>query len=246
MRLYLATVACALGASPCLGALAMTKTVPGAFIDISGFGTFVDLAGDEEFAITTTIGNAVFPAGTVIIANNGGLGFAPPDTNLGPVPMPLPSFAAFGAGQSLLPYWADIGNHVGAIYWAEVSGKLIVQWQGKHFEGADLKPTVTFQAQINGGVPRPGFLDTEPCVYAQIVYQNITTDPAFGGQNATIGYQDGTGGSYNDVQWSHHTAGAVLNGDVLSLVCPAPGTLAPLAGVLALGATRRRRSATWP
>lgn len=242
MRVVLAVALCAGGVSgSALGAiLHMTKTIPGTYIDISGTGTLIDLAGDEEQAILTTISNAVFPAGRVVVGNNGGIGFLPPSDDLGPIPAPLPSFAAFGGGQALLPYWADIGNHVGAIYWQEISGRLIVQWQGKHMEGFPDKPTVTFQAQVFGGVPRPMHPDEE-CVYAQFLYQQIVTDPAFGGANATIGYQDGTGGSYNDVQWSHLTNFAVNNGDVLSLVCPTPGATAGFAGAALMMLRRRRR-----
>ena len=51
-----------------------------------------DLVGDDEVAITTTVGNSTFPAGTVWVGNNGGIGFEPPtDTNLGPVPGSLPN-----------------------------------------------------------------------------------------------------------------------------------------------------------
>ncbi|MBL8761732.1 MAG: hypothetical protein JNL50_10555 [Phycisphaerae bacterium] len=189
--------------------VAFVNNLPGAFTDISGTGTFVDLGDeDEAFAFLLPISNGLFPLGSsVIIGNNGGIGFSPPSTNLGPVPAPLPSLAAFGAGKSLLPYWADIGNHVGSIHWQQIGQTVIVQWT------KPAKPSGffgTFQLKIFGGILGP-----EECIYAQFIYQDIQGPNWQGGANACIGYQDELLAS---VQWSFNTPGAVSNGTVLSLV----------------------------
>jgi len=190
--------------------LAIVNTLPGTFTDISQTGTFVDLGDEDEvFAFLLPIGNSVFPFGSsVIIGNNGGVGFSPPFTDLGPVPALLPSFAAFGAGKSLLPYWADIGNHVGSIHWQQIGNTVIIQWTDKRSKPANFPGT--FQIKIFGGTLGP-----EECIYAQCIYQNIQGPGWQGGANASIGFQDEL---LPSVQWSFQLPNAVQNGTVLSLV----------------------------
>ncbi len=197
--------------------LQIVNNVPGTFINIKNLPGRIalNLAGDDEATITTTVGNAFYPAGTVIVGNNGGIGFNPPLTDLGPIPGPLPSNDAFGKGTSLLPYWADIGNHVGNVYWIELNNnKLIVQWDFKRFECCPTSPTVTFQCQVNAAA---GFRD---CVYAQFLYDSIETSPADGGANATIASQ--VTESTPPLIWSLSTPFAVSNGTVLSVICKPP------------------------
>ncbi len=215
------------------GQLEIVDDLPGIFIDISGTGTPLGLSGDEEIPITTTISNAVFPGGQVIVANNGGLGFGNlANTNLEPINQPIPSSGAFGDGLALLPLWDDIGNTIGEVLWSQQGDRLIVQWDSKRFEGS--MDTATFQVQIFDGVPFP----PAGGIFAQMLYADIEQPRPGGGVSATIGYQDTTGDFPNTVQWSFNTAGAVANGTVLSLIPePATLTLLCLGGVFA---TRRR------
>ncbi|MCC6228245.1 MAG: hypothetical protein IT432_03355 [Phycisphaerales bacterium] len=190
--------------------LAIVSNLPGSFTDISQTGNFVDLGDeDEAFAFLLPISNALFPMGSaVIIGNNGGVGFSPPFTDLGPVPAPLPSFAAFGAGKSLLPYWADIGNHVGSIHWQQIGNTVIIQWTAKRSKPANVPGT--FQIKIIGSSTF-----VEECIYAQFIYLDIQGAGWNGGANACIGFQDEL---LPSVQWSFLQPNAVHNNSVLSLV----------------------------
>lgn len=213
--------------------LDIVDTLPGTFIDISTTGINLGIAGDDEVIWTTAISNLVFPAGDIVIGNNGGLGFGDvPDPNLAPLNAEIPSAAAFGAGQAVLGFWDDIGNTLGNVYLEEFPGdRLIVQWDGKGFDDDPGGGTITFQIQIfdnvRRGVP----------IYTQIIYADVEQPRAGGGASATIGYQDG-GAGFNDVQWSYNTAGAVSNGTVLSLIPEPTGLVLLAAGALA--ASRRR------
>lgn len=208
-RLLVLAVALAL-AGHASAQYAIVNNLPGTFTDISGTGTFVDLGDeDEAFAFFMPIGNGQIPLGSsVIIGNNGGVGFSPPSTNLGPTPAPLPSFAAFGAGKSLLPYWADIGNHVGSIHWQQIGTVVIIQWTDK--PSKPFGAPGTFQIKIFGGT-----LGFEECIYAQFIYRDIEGAGWNGGANACIGYQNEL---LAPAQWSFNTSGAVHDGTVLSLV----------------------------
>ena len=75
--------------------LHIVDNLPGFFEDISASTPF-SLGNDEEVEVGTTIGNVVFPAGTVVVADNGGVAFQnPPSTDLAPVNEPIPSASAF-------------------------------------------------------------------------------------------------------------------------------------------------------
>lgn len=210
--------------------LSIVDNLPGDFTDISRTGTPLNLSGNLEAQINTTIGNQVFSAGRVIVANNGGLGFDPLDPNLAPDNEQLPSNAAFGRAQGALAFWDNINNVVGDVYWQEIGDTLIVQWHNNTFQGS--QDTSRFQIKIFEPSPTPLVM-----VLAQFIYDDIEQPRAGGGVSATIGYQDG-GAGFNDVQWSFNTAGAVSNGTVLSLV-PEPGS-AVLMAVGMLGLLRKR------
>jgi hypothetical protein len=209
--------------------LQIVDNLPGTFTDISGTGINLGIHGDDSATIFPTIGNAVFPAGRVVVGNNGGMGFNPPDDYLAPVNQPIPSMDAFGGGQAALAFWDDIGNDTGTVLWEQVGGELIVQWHNVHF--GPREDFARFQIKIFGTV------DPNNPVYAQFIYADIEQPRPGGGVSATIGYQDG-GAHFNDVQWSFNTANAVHNGTVLSIV-PEPGmTFLLLLGVCPL--LRRR------
>lgn len=215
------------------GAISIATNKPGTFIDIKDTGTALNLHGDDSATINTSIGNDIFPAGRVVVANNGGIAFNPDNDYLGPDPEVLPSAAAFGGSKCILPYWSDIGNHVGNVYYQEVGSTLVIQWDHKRFEQFPWATPITFQIQVRSR-PVDG-------VVAQMLYQTIQDEPAYGGLNGSIGYQDGTVVT-NDVQYSLSEPFRVADLDILSIVAtpaPAPGTLA--LGLLGLGLVSRRR-----
>ena len=216
------------------GQLLIVDDIPGTFMDITASGTILELGGDDEIVIVTTIGNEIFPPGAVVVANNGGLGFAfPPSNDLPPVNEPIPSTAAFGGGRALLPFWDDIDDKNGDVLELQTEDMLIIQWNDLILTGTG--DTVTFQVQIFG---HP--LGGPEAVFAQILFADIEQLGPGGGASATIGYQDG-GGGFGDFQWSFDTAAAVANGTVLSIVTPEPGTLVLLAlGGFAIRRTPRR------
>ena len=113
----------------------------------------------------------------------------------------------------------------GNIYWEEVGGTLVIQWERAGFFAST--DTATYQMQIHSG--------SGPL--AQFLYADVSSVRADNGGSATTGYQNGTG-TGNDVQWSFNTAGAVGNGTVLSLI-PEPSTLV-LLGLGGLTLIRRR------
>jgi len=205
---------------------------PGAFKDIKDTGTVYHLFGNASGFFTTTIGNEIFPAGEIVISNNGGIAFNPADPFLSDDPEPIPSERAFGGSKALLPYWSDIGNHVGNIFAAEVGNVLVVQWDKKKFEGFPDASAVTFQLQIP--------TDIIDGVAAQMLYQAINEGPAFGGANGSVGYQDGIDGTQNSVQFAVGQAFSVTNLSVLTVLVPSPGAgMILLSGCLML--ERRRR-----
>lgn len=220
----LAVMACALGVMSTANAqLSIVNNLPGGFIDISSTGTPLDLGDDDEVKIQTTIGNSVFPAGRVIVGNNGGLGFDPVDTELAALNEEIPSNAGFGGAQSAFVFWDDIGNDIGFgdsrsgnVFWEEQGDTLIVQWHNRGFDDGQGSDTSRFQIQI---FKNPSGLQL---TFSQFIYDDIQQPRAGGGASATIGYQSGGVGPAdlpsNDVQWSFNTPNAVHNGTVLSLV----------------------------
>ncbi|MCK4658003.1 MAG: PEP-CTERM sorting domain-containing protein [Phycisphaerae bacterium] len=201
----------------------MVDFLPGEFIDIvaDGSGTALNIGEEEERVFTTTISNALFPAGDIAIANNGGVGFDidyPPVPDLAGLNDPLPSSNAFGGGQALLAFWDDIGNTMGDVYVRQTPGdRLIIQWHDRRFaDTAEEDQISRFQIQVFDGSPADG-------ISAQFFYNDIEKERAGGGVSATIGYQGGATRA-DDFQWSFNTPNAVANGTVLSLI-PEPSTL---------------------
>lgn len=210
--------------------LQIVNTLPGTWIDISD-GTPLNIANDDVADIDSLVGNAVFPAGTWHVGNNGAVGFGA-STVMPAVTQPIPTAQLFNGDQSLAPFADDIGDDGGNVFWARRphpglrADVLIIQWHDQKFKGSDDR--ARFQIQIFSA-PGPNH------IYAQMLYNDIQQPWPNGGAIATIGYQNGAAG-FNDVQWSYHQAGAVLNGTVLSLV-PEPGA----AAIVLLGVLLRRR-----
>ena len=212
-------------ASPTVAQLSLVSNLPGTFIDISPTGTPLSLADDGEVSITTTIGNALLPAGEVRVGSNGGVRFHGTGTNLAIVNATLPAFGAFSfESQSLLPFWDDLNSgsgSIGEIYWQELGGQLIFQWKDVSFFGSPGTERVTFQIQV----------PTTGAVWARFLYADVEQARAAGGGSATIGYQAGGYGS--DIQFSFDTPNVVTNGTVLSLVGSFTPPPPPLANCLA-------------
>ena len=129
-----------------LAQLQIVSNLGGTFTDISGSGTALNPTDDSEHNIVTTVGNKIFAAGDVRIGNNGGMGFGVTNGDLGFTNAALPgtggvsgvfSNATPANPQALLPYWDDLlPGATGNIYWQEMAGTLIVQWNSEeHFSG---------------------------------------------------------------------------------------------------------------
>lgn len=144
----------ALGA-PAGAQISIVGNLPGTFVDISATGTALDLGDDAEIDIITTVGNALLPAGTVRVGSNGGVRFrltTLPALELGINSQPIPNATAFSGSQCLLPFWDDIdteGGLWGQIYWQEVAGTLIIQWEDTaFFNGSASQDRTTFQILV--------------------------------------------------------------------------------------------------
>lgn len=211
--------------------------LPGTFIDIATNGGIpLNLDDEDETVINVSIGNFLFPTGPVAVANNGGAAWAPPSTDLAPLNQPLPSVTAFGGGRALLPYWDDIGNTVGDVWYRQDATQLIIQWKGNHF--GDSNDTTNFELQVKNLVSPlgPGME-----VLAQFLYQDIQQPRAGGGASATIGYQADAASPFVSNQFSFDTPNSVYDGTVLTLLVPEPGTAFGFFGLMLLGAMRRTR-----
>ncbi len=186
------------------GAVSFTNyNAPGLFIDIASTGTALNLADDSEATITTTVGNPLFPAGSVTVGNNGGIASGSGvDISTSNTTLPSSSFAA-----ALLPLWDDIDADTGNVYWEErlVDGisTLIVQWDDRprYSNIGD----ATFQLQLFASGP----------VAARFAYRDVdfgNADFDFGA-SATVGYQISPtiGGQFSINQPS------LANGDVVDI-----------------------------
>ena len=225
MRGVLALLCIGLIASVAGAQLTIVDNLPGAWIDVSGTGTPLNLSDDGEVDIATTVGNSLLAAGVARVGSNGAVRFAGTGQSLSWTNATIPSTNMFSGDQSLAVFWDDFNTSSGSngnIYWEEVGGTLVIQWQAAGFYGTT--DTATLQMQIHSA----------PGPYAQFIYQDVGQTRPDNGGSATIGYQ--AGGIENDVQWSYNTTGAVQDGTVLSLI-PEPASLA----LLALGALALRR-----
>ena len=198
--------------APGLGALGLlaggevsfaSESNPGGFVDISATGNVLSLSDDSAATITTTVGNAAFPAGPVTVANNGGI-ISGAGANLSATNGSLP---ASSFGTAFLPFWDDIDADTGAVFWEErvLDGinTLIVQWDNRpHFSNIG---SATFQVQV----PASGN------TIARFAYQDVDFgDPSFNnGASATIGYQANSGSAFT---YGFNTT-SVFDGDVVSI-----------------------------
>ena len=130
------------------GTLQIVDNLPGNFVDISQTGgTPLNLGDDEEVDIGTFPGNFVLLSGSVVVGNNGGLGFGNATvSDLAPGNEPIPSTSAFLGGQAALVFWDDIDDKQGDVFFSQAADLLIVQWNnrtnlrpGPGFRGAATK-----------------------------------------------------------------------------------------------------------
>jgi len=215
--------------------ISIVDNLPGTYIDISSTGTLLTPTSDGSVTDSTSgIGNALFPAGALIVAENGGISFGTPaSTSLAATNDPIPSVNAFGGSQAILGYWDDLiqpggsfaalqtcPGKTGGIFRAVSGTTLVVQYRNVCVRSSQLSgpdpSQIDFEIQVfDSPIPAPG-------IFAQILFADIQRPVPDGGASATIGYQDGGLGN-NDFQWSSNTAGSVMDGTVLSIV-PEPST----------------------
>jgi hypothetical protein len=222
----------------------ITNAVPAVlgFLDLTtNGGTSVVPAPSvgSEHNIVTTVGNFLFPAGDVRIANDGVAiaGITSGDVSSTNVAIPAVGFpAGIPAGAAaILPWWdftcpAPLPNILGtpppaSILWKENAGVLYIAWIGEYPACNGLAgKTITFEIQVFGA-PAPG------SPWIQILYPDTVFDPGnpllpppFGpvpphpcndGSCATIGYVAGPFGT--NAQW---TPFDVNDGMVLSIFPP--------------------------
>lgn len=183
------------------GLTSSRQSLPSGFVDISTTGTPLNLGDDGETLITTTVGNSLLPAGTVVVGNNGGLLKRNAVTDLG-----LTNAALTSAFAGLFPFWDDIDSDAGNVYWDErqVGGvnTLIVQWHNRpHYSNVG---STTFQVQVFAtGTTLVRF------AYQDVDFGNASFD---NGASATIGIVSPTGVVS---EHSFNTANSVLSGDVI-------------------------------
>ncbi len=180
---------------------ATRQNLPSGFIDISGTGTALNLSDDQEVLITTTVGNSLLPAGTVVVGNNGGLLSRTALTDV-----PVSNAALNSTFPGIFPFWDDIDSDTGNVFWKEqvVGGinTLIVQWEDRpHFSNIG---SATFQVQIFATGTKLARFAYEDVDFGDANFNN--------GASATIGVVSPSG---TVTQHSFNTANSVLAGDVI-------------------------------
>lgn len=191
--------------NPSLGPLQLLKSnAPAAFVDISSTGTPLGLSDDGEVTVTTTVGNSLFPAGSVTIGNNGGI-LSGSGRNLDYANTALPNTSL---GTALLPFWDDLDSVYGNVYWQErtIGGiqSLVVQWENRpHFDSPASGGTFQVQVFASGAT------------FARFAYKDVVFGSQLidGGASATIGVQTS---NTSALQYSLNAAG-LASGDIIDI-----------------------------
>jgi hypothetical protein len=204
-----------------------SNVYPGTFVDLSPAGTngtAITPTDDSTHTIVTTVGNGLFPAGSVTIGNNGVLSAAGaaagPFTNADILTTGVPSGLTATANGIILPFWDDLYPAAGnptQIYWQEIGGVLYVEWSKEnHFSSANVGEDITFEVQIYSN-PAAG------TPWIQILYPDATFGGTMAandnGLSATVGWVKAANTIGQNTKWSFNTA-AVPNGLVLSIFPP--------------------------
>jgi hypothetical protein len=218
--------ACALAASA--GAQVTIAAGSAAFLDISATGTAIIGVGDDtSHAITTTVGNDLFPAGNVVVTSNGYLvaGATAPAgsvfTNSAIAPTSTGTQVAYGATNKVIcAYWDDlygVGAPNATIFWQEIAGVLYVQYQNiGHFATSSAAggPGITFQIQVSSATCGPHEIHL---VYPDTIFGGVQAAND-SGASATVGYIGGTAST--NAQSSFNTVGSVPSGASLTISVP--------------------------
>ena len=209
------------------GAQQISTAFSGTFVDISTTGgiAIVGVLDDSVHAVTTTLGNAFFPAGPITISNNGAatgmlngtVAFTNTDIPAAPA---NPAGISAGAGV-LMPFWDDLYPQPGAgnstIYYQELAGVLYIMWKNdNHFADTSTTGGITFEIQVFNGA-------SGPCTP---IIQYLYSDTVFGGgvavndngASATIGYAHGSIAALGNAKHSFDTANAINPNVVLTLI----------------------------
>jgi len=211
------------------GAQTIVNTTPAVigFVDISTTGGTAVIGVDDEteHTFTTTLGNALFPAGPVNLGCNGvvqsGIGTTP-SISFSNQTIPAatdPTNIPAGSQGTICAFWDDL-DFIGAsstnVYWQEMGGVLYILYKDINAFVGVAGQTITFEIQIwdnpPGGTP-----------WIQILYPDAT----FGGSqtshdnavSATIGWVKGANAIGQNVQWSYNTA-TIPDGTVLTIYPP--------------------------
>jgi hypothetical protein len=195
------------------------------FVDISTTCTALASGDDNVIPITTTIGNALFPAGPVLISNNGmmvagvmsgGIDFTN-SSLFGSPPFPQNLDVPQLGTAYLMPFWDDLQPLSGAenttVYWQELGGVLYVMWKNEgHFPRVPGQ-TVTFEVQVFQNPPScgPGI----QYLYVDTVFGG-TQASADHGASATIGYVGADALNFTTLQLSFNSA-TVNDGSTVSI-----------------------------
>jgi hypothetical protein len=198
------------------------------FVDISVTGTpITTTAGDDTaHGFVSTVGNALFPAGPVVVTSNGFIvaGATPLGstfTNAAIISTSTGTLVGYGAtNQVICPWWDDlyaVGSPGGTLYQQVINGMLIIQYQNiGHFatSSAGGGPAITFQVQIGGGGCTPSFIN--------MIYPDATFGGAQAandnGASATVGYIGGTAAT--NAQYSFNTPLSIPDGTSLTITDP--------------------------
>jgi len=193
-------------------------TVDTSFVDITATGTPLDLYDDEAVGVTLDFPFQFygFPSNQVTISNNGGLLFGTEDGYLLSFASPLPDAEV---GAAILPYWTNIGEDTGNVYYATVgespNRQFIVEWYDRDHDGTQ------------GGPSSPSGVTFEVVLYENgngILFNYQTTgfgDSAFDdGATATVGLN---GDATHATQYSYDQA--VLHDGLAILFTPTYGTI---------------------
>jgi len=196
-----------------------TDTSPLGFVDLSMTGgtPIPDVQGNSSHHIVTTIGNTLFPAGDVLIADDGvviagltsGAVYAHMPIGTSGIPSGLPA----GGDAYIAAYWDNFNSLPGmqnsTIWWQEFSGTLIIMWKDVAYSPPVAGETITFEIQI-----RPASLDCGPSI--QLLYLETFFGPGHpgnDGQSATIGYAS----PLANAPWSYNSSSSISNGNTLSI-----------------------------
>jgi hypothetical protein len=178
----------------------MNSGLPGTFVDISTTGGMpIPGVGDNSVhMIMTTVGNVMFPAGPVVISNNGvaisgltsaSISFA--NTHVGFAG--APGVSSLGSGY-VFPFWDDLRPSSipsdTTLWWQEVGNVLYIMWKNETLSDfPDPAQVVTFEVQVFANPP-----GCSPAV------QFLYPDSVFGGSGA--GHDNGGSATAALVSWN--------------------------------------------